>query len=186
LDLIGLGTKGMTHRMDIEDDACLYYAGILSQRRPTAQGLKQLLEDYFDVPVGVEQFTGKWRRLPPDNLTFLKDTGAFCERLGMGTIVGGEAWDQHGTVTIRLGPLSFERYQEFLPGARASVELRAWLRLYTSREFDLIISRALKRDEVPRMMLGEGGIGAARLGLVSWIRNRPLNRDPDEATYWLS
>lgn len=185
-DLIGLGTESLARRMNIEDEACLYYTGLLSQRRPTAQGLKQLLEDYFDVPVHLQQFTGTWRRLPPDNRTFLRDTGAFCERLGMGTIVGDEAWDQHGTVTISLGPMGFDRYQEFLPGARASVELRDWLQLYTNREFDFVIRLILERDEVPRMKLGEDGIEAPRLGLVSWIRNQPLNRDPDEATYWLS
>lgn len=186
MDMIGLGTKGLTHRMEIADDACLFYAGLLSQRRPTAQGLKQLLSDYFDVPVSVEQFTGCWRRLPQNNLTFLRDTGAFCERLGMGTIVGDEAWDQHGTVTIRLGPMSFERYRDFLPGARASVELHAWLRLYSSREFDFVVRLVLERDEVPRIRLGDDGIGASRLGLVSWVKNQSMNRDPDEATYRLT
>lgn len=186
LDLIGLGTSGLTHRMDIEDEAGLYYAGLLSQRRPTAQGLKQLLEDYFDVPVSVEQFTGTWNRLPPINQTFLRDSGAFCERLGMGTIVGDEVWDQHGTVTVRLGPMSFDRYQQFLPGANASRELRSWLRLYANREFDFIIQLVLEREEAPGMELGEEGIRASRLGLVSWLKNRPLQHDPDEATYRLS
>jgi type VI secretion system protein ImpH len=186
LDLIGLGTASLTRRMDISDDACLYYVGLLSQRRPTAQGLKQLIEDYFSVPVEIGQFTGVWRRLPPGNLTFLRDTGSFCERLGMGTIVGDEAFDQHGAVTIRLGPMSFDRYREFLPGARASTELRAWLRLYGNLEFDFVIQLVLERDEVPRMKLGEDGVTASRLGLVSWVRNRSLERDPDEATYWLT
>jgi type VI secretion system protein ImpH len=186
LDLVGLGTESLTRRMDIADDACLYYVGLLSQRRPTAQGLKQLLEDYFEVKVGVEQFTGTWRRLPPGNLTFLRDTGSFCERLGMGTIVGDEAWDQHGAITIRLGPLSFERYREFLPGGRANKELRAWLRMYTNREFDFVIQLVLERAEVPPMNLGDTGDAASRLGLVSWVKNRALDRDPDEATYWLS
>ena len=186
LDLIGLGTKGLTHRMDIEDEAGLYYAGLLSQRRPSAQGLKQLLEDYFEVPVQVKQFTGTWNRLPPGNQTFLRDSGAFCERLGMGTIVGDEVWDQHGTVTIRLGPMSFKRYQQFLPGASANRELRAWLRLYANREFDFIIQLVLEREETPGMELGGDGLRASRLGLVSWLKNRPLERDPDEATYRLS
>jgi type VI secretion system protein ImpH len=186
LDLLGLGTSGLARRMNIEDDACLYYTGLLSARRPTAQGLKQLIEDYFEVPVSVEQFTGMWRRLPPQNRTFLRDTGAFCEQLGMGTIVGDEAFDYHGAVTVRIGPLSFERYQEFLPGARANTELSAWLRLYTNREFDYVIQLVLERDQVPRMKLGEDGVGASRLGLVSWVKNRALDRDPDEATYILS
>jgi len=186
LDLIGLGTPALTRRMEIEDEACLYYAGLLAARRPTAQGLKQLIEDYFDVPVWVGQFTGTWRRLPPQNLTFLRDKGIFCEQLGMGTIVGDEAFDYHGAVTLRIGPLSFDRYRDFLPGARAYVELRAWLRLYTNREFDYVIQLVLERDEVPRMKLGDDGFGASRLGLVSWVKNQPLHRDPDEATYRLS
>jgi type VI secretion system protein ImpH len=186
LDLVGLGTGSLVRRMDVADDACMYYVGLLSQRRPTAQGLKQLLEDYFEVPVGIEQFTGTWRRLPPDNLTFLRDTGAFCERLGQGTIVGDEAWDQHGAITVRLGPMVFDRYRDFLPGARAHTELRAWLRFYTNREFDYVVQLVLLRDEVPAMKLGDEGREASRLGLVSWVRNRTLNRDPDEATYRLT
>jgi type VI secretion system protein ImpH len=186
LDLIGLGTEGLTRRMGIEDQACLYYDGLLSQRRPTAQGLKQLLEDYFDVPVKVEQFTGMWRRLPPQNRTALGEAGTFSEQLGLGTIVGDEVFDQHGAVTIWLGPLSFDRYREFLPGERASEELRSWLRIYANREFDFVVRLVLERNEVPQMKLGDDGIEAPRLGLVSWVRNRPLNRDPDEATYRLN
>jgi len=186
LDLIGLGTKGLTRRMQIADEACLYYTGLLSQRRPTAQGLKQLLEDYFEVPVEIHQFTGTWNRLPPENQSFLRDAGMFCERLGMGTIVGDEVWDQHGTVTIRLGPMKFERYQQFLPGGDAHRDLRSWLLFYANREFDFIVQLVLEREETPPMEIGVAGPAASRLGLVSWIKNRPLDRDPDEATYKLS
>jgi type VI secretion system protein ImpH len=186
LDLIGLGTQGLRRRLEIADEACLYYTGLLSQRRPTALGLQQLLRDYFQVPVQIHQFTGRWNRLPPENQTFLRDMGLFCERLGMGTIVGDEVWDQHGTVTIRLGPMNFERYQQFLPGADAYRELRSWLGLYANREFDFIVQLVLERDETPGMKLGETGPMSSRLGLVSWIKNRPLQRDPDEATYQLS
>jgi type VI secretion system protein ImpH len=186
MDLIGIGTEGLKRRMNIADEACLYYTGLLAQRRPTAQGLKQLIEDYFDLPVQVQQFTGTWNRLPPENLTFLRDSGAFCERLGMGTIVGDEVWDQHGTILLRLGPMNFERYQQFLPGSDASRELHAWLRFYTSREFDFIVQLVLERDEAPPMKLGQDGPSASRLGLVSWVKNRPMQRDPDEAMYRLS
>jgi len=186
LDLIGMGTKGLRGRMRIADEACLHYASLLAERRPTAQGLRQLLEDYFEVPVTVKQFTGAWNRLPPNNLSFLRENGVFCERLGMGTVVGDEVWDQHGTVTIRLGPMNFEQYQEFLPGSRANIELHAWLRLYTNQEFDFLIQLILDREQTPPTQLGAIGDVAPRLGLVSWLRNRPMDRDPDEATYRLS
>lgn len=186
LHLIGLGSNGLTHRMEIEDEACLYYSSLIAQRRPTAEGLKQLLEDYFGVPVRVEQFTGTWNRLPPANQTVLRDSGAFCEQLGMGTIVGDEIWDQHGTVTLRLGPMNFATYLEFLPRGRAFIELRAWLHFYANREFNFVIQPVLERDETPPMQLGDQSETASRLGLVSWVKNRPLLRDPDEATYRLS
>lgn len=186
LDLIGLGSGALTHRLGIADEACLYYDGLLSQRRPTAQGLRQLLEDYFDVPVSVEQFTGTWRRLPPENRTLLAGGFTFSEQLGWGTIVGDEVFDQHGAITVCIGPLTFDRYREFLPGASASLELQEWLRMYTNREFDFVVRLILKREEVPPLRLGEDGIASPRLGLVSWIRNRDLNRDPDEATYRLN
>ena len=139
LDLIGLGTKGLTHRMEIEDEACLYYAGLFSQRRPTAQGLKQLLEDYFEVPVSVEQFTGTWRRLPPA----IAPSFATAEHSASGWAWAPLWATKFGISTAPSrcgsGPLSFERYQEFLPGARRMRELRAWLRFYANREFDFVI-----------------------------------------------
>jgi type VI secretion system protein ImpH len=181
--LLGLGTKGLRDRMEIADDACLYYAGILAHTTRTSQGLKQILEDYFAVPVSIEEFTGSWNRLPPTNQTFLRETQTFSERLGMGTIVGDEVWDQHGAITIRLGPMKFDRYEQFLPGGTAHRELRSWLRFYTNREFDSVVQLVLERAETPGTELGDLGKHAARLGLVSWIKNRPLERDPDEATY---
>ncbi len=182
-DLLGLGTPGLRGRMEIADEACLYYAGLLGQTSRTAQGLRQILEDYFGVPVVVEQFTGTWNRLPANNLTYLREGNSFAERLGMGTIVGDEVWDQHGTVTIRLGPMRFRSYEQFLPGARAHRELRSWLRFYTNREVDVIVQLVLERKETPGVRLGDASGTAPRLGLVSWIKNRPLERDPDEASY---
>jgi type VI secretion system protein ImpH len=82
--------------------------------------------------------------------------------------------------------MNFERYQQFLPGSDASRELHAWLRFYVSREFDFIVQLVLERDETPAMKLGQDGPSASRLGLVSWLKNRPMHRDPDEAMYRLS
>jgi type VI secretion system protein ImpH len=79
--------------------------------------------------------------------------------------------------------MNFERYRQFLPGARAYLELRSWLRFYSNRELDFVVQLVLEREEAPAMDLGEQGLQASRLGLVSWLKNRPLNRDPDEAAY---
>jgi type VI secretion system protein ImpH len=183
LDLLGLGTAGLRNRMDIPDEAALYYTGLLSQKTRSARGLKQILEDYFDVPVEIEQFTGSWNRLPVRNQTFLTETYSFAEKLGFGAMIGDEVWDQSGKVTVRLGPMPFAQYREFLPGAQGCRELASWLRLYGNRELVFVVQLVLAREEVPGLHLGETGPSAGRLGLVSWIKNRDFARDPDEAFY---
>ena len=182
-DLLGLGTAGLRRRMEIPDEAAIYYAGILSQKRRSAQGLKQILEDYFAVPVCVEQFTGTWNRLQPSDRTVLADQETEAERLGLGTILGDEVWDQQGTLTIRLGPMPLKQYREFLPGAAAHTQLGAWLRFYARQEYDFIVRLVLERDDVPQMSLTSDESQMGRLGFASWLRLKPFERDPDDATY---
>ncbi len=182
-DLVGLGTPGLRHRMEIADEAAVYYAGILAQKRRTAQGLKQILQDYFGVPVGIEQFTGSWNRLEPCDQTQMNEGTSAPERLGMGTILGDEVWDQQGTVTIRLGPMPLREYLAFLPGAAAHTQLSAWLKLYSRQELDFVVRLVLARDEVPEVRLSADEGEMARLGFGSWLKVKAFLRDPDETTY---
>src|SRR5947199_303842 len=69
--LIGMGTAGLQKQLGISDEILLYYAGLLSQRPRAAIALEGLLQDYFGVPVEVEQFTGEWFLMNVDALTCL-------------------------------------------------------------------------------------------------------------------
>ena len=60
LALLGLGTPGLQDRQDVSDDSLLFYAGLLSLHARSATALRQVLADYFDVPVEIEQFVGAW------------------------------------------------------------------------------------------------------------------------------
>jgi type VI secretion system protein ImpH len=51
LALLGLGTPGMQDRQDVSDDSLLFYSGLLSLHTRSATALRQLLSDYFDVPL---------------------------------------------------------------------------------------------------------------------------------------
>ena len=135
--------------MDIEDESTIYYAGLLGQTRRTAQGLKQILADYFNVRVDVQQFTGTWNGLAVYDRTFLNYGSSDSERLGFAAIVGDEVWDQQGTLTVRIGPMSLARYKDFLPGERAYHQLAAWLRFYGRKEFDFVVQLVLLREDVP-------------------------------------
>jgi type VI secretion system protein ImpH len=183
--LLGFGTAGLLYRTAVPDEAMLYYAGLLGRNVPTAQSLKQLLNDYFEVPVRIEEFTGSWNFLPEEDLTYLYDTGLQSECLGIGTIVGDAVWDQHGTVTVRLGPMSLKKYQDFLPGGAAAKQLEAWLRLFGHGEFDFAVRLVLARDEVPGMLLTSEQEGMGRLGFESWLKNKPFLQDAEDAVYRL-
>ncbi|WP_187290248.1 type VI secretion system baseplate subunit TssG [Terriglobus saanensis] len=189
--LIGLGTPALNNRMAIADEAALHYAGLLAHRVRSVEGLRQILTHYFGIRVEIAQFSGAWVKLPLEQRTTLDEGENFSDSLGVGTVVGDEVWDQQGAMTVRLGPMSIDRYRDFLPGSKGYWELEAWLRLYSRQEFDFTIRLLLARDEVPATVLATGfgeaaGVGQGnRLGYESWLKVKPMNRDPDETTYVL-
>lgn len=181
LALIGLGTPGLIGQQKIFDEALIFYAGLLVQHQRSAGALAQLLSDYFDVPVEIEQFVGAWYRLDRDTECCMDGTESPSQALGGGAIVGDETWDQHSRIRIKIGPLSLERYREFLPTGSAFEALQAITRFYSNEEFEYEIQLILKRDKVPRCELGEEGNTAPKLGWESWVKSEVMKRDPADA-----
>lgn len=185
-DLVGLGTPGLRNRMSIPDTAAIFYAGLLSRQVRSAESLEQILHGYFGVSVSVQQFTGTWERLSPDQQTHLREGQSFAECLGQGTVVGDEVWNPEGALTIRLGPMPIHRYQDFLPGGHGQRELEAWLQFFSRRAFRFVVQLVLRRDDVPEVHLTtDTQAPRNRLGYETWLKRRPFRRDPDETTYIL-
>jgi type VI secretion system protein ImpH len=182
-DLVGLGTPGLLQRMAIPDEAAVFYSGLLSQQVRSATALQQILEDFFDVSVKVQQFTGVWEQLPVAQQTFLREGTSFAETLGAGAVVGTEVWNHQGMMTIRLGPLPLAKYRHFLPGAPGQHQLQDWLQFYSRGSVDFMVQLVLAREEVPQPGLLPRADGGLRLGYESWLKVKPLRRDPDETTY---
>lgn len=185
LDVLGLGTEGMRRRSPVLDQTCVYYAGLLGPHVRTAGALRQILEDFFDVAVEIHQFAGTWRALPRENQTFLSGRGDVSEQLGLGVVTGEEVWDHHGRIRVTLGPMRFERYQEFLPGEPGYRELAAWMKFYSDGAYETQVQLVLRREDVPPCELGKRAHDSPRLGLVSWLKTRPRLQDASEATYLL-
>lgn len=179
LDLIGLGTKGLQERQAVADEALIYYAGLLGQRPRSAQALQQLLEDYFGVPVAVEQFAGAWFPIERSSQCWLEERNDPSERLAWGAVVGDEIFDEQSRARVRLGPLTLTQYRDFLPTGTAYRPLRALLRFF-SDEVDFEVQLVLKREEVPRCELGAEADTAPVLGWVTWMKTVSMNRDPDD------
>jgi type VI secretion system protein ImpH len=180
LSLLGLGTEGMRDRQTVSDDLLIYYSGLLAQRPRSAQALQQILSDYFDVPVAIEQFSGGWYRLDPETQCRLAEENTDSGELGFGAVVGDEMWNQQSRVRIVLGPLSLERYADFLPDGQSFKPLQSWVRFFSNNEWDFELKLILDREQVPACSLGADGITGPQLGWVSWVKSAPFQRDPGD------
>jgi type VI secretion system protein ImpH len=187
MDLLGLGTEGLAKRQLVPDQALIFYSGLLSQKPRCAQNLKQLLADYFRVKVEIEQFVGTWVPLRKIDQTVLDDSTSPMQRLGFGAIVGDEVWDQQSTVRVKLGPLTRDQYLSFLPRDEAPAyrDLKSLLKFWANDELDFEVQLILQGKQTPGFELGNDNAGEPLLGWTTWINNRPMERDPSEATLYI-
>ena len=180
LDLVGLGTAGLRDRQEIEDEALLHYVSLVAMQARSAEALQQLLADYFEVPVEIQQFTGAWYGLDRSTQCMMKDSESPSTQVGSGAVVGDAVWDRQGRVRIRIGPLNMERYNDFLPKGTAYAAIRAITRFFSNQCLDFEVQLVLDRSQVPDIQLDLDSKSPARLGWVSWAKTAPLGVDPDD------
>jgi type VI secretion system protein ImpH len=82
---VGMGTQGQQDRLEIPNDAFLFYSGLFATERRSAQPLETLLGDYFQLPVSIEQFQGQWLYLDEEDLSRMPDRR---HRQGVNVILG--------------------------------------------------------------------------------------------------
>jgi type VI secretion system protein ImpH len=179
-DLVGIGTSGLQNRLALNDETLMFYTGLLAPQPRSAVGLQQMLGDYFGVPVEVEQFVGGWYPLSVDTQCSLGDETSPSAQLGQGAVAGHEIWDQQARVRIRLGPLTRQQYDDFLPDGSAYEPLKAITQFFGSDQYEFEVQLVLARDEVPSCVLGAEGSASTPLGWCTWMTTRQPMRDPDD------
>ncbi|HJN44510.1 MAG: type VI secretion system baseplate subunit TssG [Acidobacteria bacterium] len=182
---LGAEPASLRNRDAVPDEGKFFHAGVLIRHVRNAEGLATILQQFFRVPAQIEEFVGHWLGLSVGERTRLGREGA---TLGLGAVLGSRVWDRQHKFRIRLGPLSFEQYERFLPApatlesgnvgftstqrrkndGRALRKLVDWVRLYLSFELDWDVQLLLEAAEVPPLRLGAG----PRLGWTSWLGSR--------------
>lgn len=170
--LIGLGMPSLRRRDAVPDFAKFHYAGHLAAHNRNADGLAQILQDYFKVPVRIEQFVGHWMRMPDESRCRLH-SGPLAQVLGGSTVLGSKVWNCQHKFRVVVGPLELDDYQRMLPGGDSYRRLRDWVRNYAGMAFDWDINVQLKRAAVPPLGLGR----SARLGWTSWLHSAEPRQD---------
>lgn len=181
-DLLGLGTEGLRHRLEVEDEPLLFYTGLLAQHPRSASALAGILQDYFEVPVAVSQFIGQWLPLSEANRSRLGPSEA-NNALGVSAVAGRHVWDQQAQFRLRLGPLTFAEFCQFLPSGAGFRPLVAITRFSAGEESDFDVQLILKAAEVPPCRLGGDGQPAMRLGWSTWLKSQECMSDADDAMF---
>jgi type VI secretion system protein ImpH len=171
----------------VEDLALLHYGGLLSHRPRCAIGLEAILHDYFQQNVRALQFHGQWLVLNRDNQSRL-GAGEANNQLGVSVVIGERVWDVQSKIRIRLGPLRYKEFNEFLPDRSAVAQRKAFfllahlVRLYVGAELDFDVQLVLRGPDVPACQFVADGIGP-RLGWNTWVISRSLEHDADDAVF---
>jgi type VI secretion system protein ImpH len=192
LDIAGLGTAALRYqatrrdelsgRTAIADSSLRFYAGLLAQQHRSASGLEGLLSQYFDLCARIEQLHGQWLRLELENQSCLCDGGNAL--LGANAVIGESFWDVQGKFRIRLGPLGYRQFRDFLPPGTAFRPLAQLARLYAGSEFDIDVQLVLRAAEVPCCRLGENEDDPGTLlGWETWLCSENIGRDVDDTAF---
>jgi type VI secretion system protein ImpH len=202
--LVGLGLPSLRNRLRvsvweeaagqervlarIDDLALLYYGGFLSHWPRCAVALEALLQDYFQLSIQVRQFQGQWLVLDPANQSRMDGAGG-NNQLGMNLVAGERVWDVQSKIRIRVGPLGYERFLEFLPDRAPVRERKAFfllchlVRLYVGPDLDFDIQLILKAADVPQCHLQDGAGTGPHLGWNTWIGSGKPHSDAEDAVF---
>lgn len=172
--LVGLGTPHLDGRDALPDRFKRFFAGRLLQQTRNGEGLAALLRDFFRIPVRVIEFVGEWMQLPGEAHLCLGRTPDVAG-LGRTTVMGAQVWGTQQRFRLRIGPLSGNEFNHFLPGGEALKELVAAVKTYVGEEKAWDVQLVLKGAEVPTTRLGQAG----RMGLTTWMGAPPPQLDAD-------
>ncbi|OLE51440.1 MAG: hypothetical protein AUG51_23390 [Acidobacteria bacterium 13_1_20CM_3_53_8] len=175
-DIVGMGTRGLRGRLSVEDQASVFYGGLIAQRPHSASAIESILSDYFGAPARLDQFAGQWLDLG-DNVTQL---GSANSGLGLTTIAGARVWEDQSKFRIKFGPLKFNEFQDFVPSGSAFKPATELARLLVGLEFDFDMQLVLKAAEVPACVMRTTDGSGPRLGWTSWLKTEEFAADDDQ------
>jgi type VI secretion system protein ImpH len=170
----------------VHDLGLVRFSGLLAQRHRNAWGLQALLVGYFGKPVEARQFQGQWLPLDDASQTRLGEDNC---GLGETALAGDRAWDVQGKVRLRLGPLRYGEFLEYLPDRSPVPQRKAFFllthaaRLYLGAEFDFDVQLVLRAEDVPACELTDDPAAGPRLGWNCWLICDTPTADAEDAVF---
>ncbi len=169
------------------------HAGLWSQKRRTAEGLRILVFDRLnqeqtmakesDAPIQIEviSFVPRWTAVDDDRRLTLREHGA-ANVIGDGAVLGGRARDWQGQFRLRIGPLLARQFDLLQPltSSREKVPVPTLFhgiveltRRYVGPEFSFELNLVIRAEEIPQTRLLDRDRQPSRLGRTWLITRTP-------------
>ncbi len=172
--LFGIGMPTLRDRDAFPDLAKMYYAGRFACQTRHPEGLREMLADFFGVPVKIEEFIGEWIELPQD-CRFQLGLQPESATLGVACTLGSHVWDCQQKFRISVGPVDWDSFVRLLPGGASLERLTALVKNYLGDELLWDMNLVLQQEETPSWQLGQG-----QLGQTIWMDNAGVQEDPKD------
>ncbi len=151
------------------------YASFYGHQVRSATSLCQLLQNHFELPVEVTQYTPTWITLDEHDITILGGAKQQQIQLGQNTLLGSRIWHVQNHFTLWVGPLNFEQFMQFLPRGHYYKTLNAIVSDYIGLEYDFTIKLLLRRDAIPGCELRYQKV--EQLGWTTWLSGKKIKND---------
>ncbi|MFT3734393.1 MAG: type VI secretion system baseplate subunit TssG [Rhodocyclaceae bacterium] len=184
LSLVGVGNPAAQEQVcalqrPVLAETLAYYAGALRHSARPAHLIERIIADYFQVPVTLKQFHGRWHHLPPEQLSMLGGSGM---QLGVNTLCGDRMWHIQTAFELQVGPLKREDFERFLPGGEAAEAITQLLAMLTGITLECTVRPILRKEDVRPIRL-DSQAGTARLGHNTWVLTRMTHEHRSDVAY---
>jgi len=161
--------------LTLATSALAQYAGLLWQRPRSAAGLEQILSDYFQVPIYVEQFVGAWADINRRQRSFIGKRRGRNQRLGHTTFLGKRFWQGGHHFIVHVGPLTLQQFHQFIPTGTAYKEMCDMIKLFAPVELTFQLRMSLKEGE---SLIGASFDNPSKENRLGWTA--VLNQSPTD------
>jgi len=156
----------------------LQFVGLINQQPHSATALESILSEYFNgLPVEVAQCTGRWVRIKNEQLASL---GANNCRLAADCSIGRRVYARTGNFRIRIGPIHFQQFLDFLPDQQNHRTLRAITDFFATDHLEFDVSFQLLQPPRLQLLSKKTEDSGNRLGWTSWLLSEPSEEDRKE------
>ncbi|MDP3936154.1 MAG: type VI secretion system baseplate subunit TssG [Alphaproteobacteria bacterium] len=151
------------------------YSGIIWQRPRSAAGLEQILSDYFQVPVHIDQFVGSWVDINRRQRSFMGIKRGRNHKLGRTTFLGKRFWQSNHHFIVNIGPLTSKQFHLFIPTGAAYGEMCDMIKFYAPLELTFQLKMSLKEGEKLVPLGFDNPSKENRLGWTSVLTKAPVD-----------